>query len=41
MLGATYVDKSVQSVDPFMIPLQKLVTEYCWGEIWTRRPGAA
>ena len=45
VLGATYVDKSVQSVDPFMIPLQKLVTEYCWGEIWTRpglaRPGTA
>lgn len=40
VLGATYVDKSVQSVDPFMIPLQKLVTEYCWGEIWTR-PGLA
>lgn len=38
VLGAAYVDKSVQSVDPFMVPLQKLVTEYCWGEIWTR-PG--
>lgn len=38
VLGSTYVDKSVQNVDPFMVPLQKLVTEYCWGEIWTR-PG--
>jgi len=38
VLGAPYVDKSVQNVDPFMVPLQKLVTEYCWGEIWTR-PG--
>lgn len=38
VLGAAYVDKSVQTVDSFMVPLQKLVTEYCWGEIWTR-PG--
>lgn len=38
VLGAEYVDKSVQSVDAFMIPLQKLITEYCWGEVWSR-PG--
>jgi len=38
VLGAEYVDKSVSSVDPFMKPMQKLVTEWCWGEVWTR-PG--
>lgn len=38
VLGAAYVDKSVQSVDGFMLPLQKLITEYCWGEVWSR-PG--
>lgn len=36
VLGAKYVDNSVQNTDPFMVPLQKLVTEYCWGEIWSR-----
>lgn len=38
VLGAEYVDASVRDVKPFMVPLQKLITEYCWGEIWTR-PG--
>lgn len=38
VLGAEYVDKSVRNTEPFMVPLQKLVTEYCWGEIWSR-PG--
>lgn len=38
VLGAEYVDKSVQSVDDFMVPMQKMTTEWCWGEVWTR-PG--
>lgn len=38
VLGAEYVDKSLQNVDDFMVPLQKLITEYCWGEVWSR-PG--
>lgn len=38
VLGPEYVDKSVANVDPFMKPMQKLVTEWCWGEVWTR-PG--
>lgn len=38
VLGAEYVDKSLANVDPFMKPMQKLVTEWCWGEVWTR-PG--
>jgi len=38
VLGAEYVDKSIASADDFNRPLQELVTEYCWGEVWTR-PG--
>src|ERR1700694_1139086 len=36
VLGADYVDKSVQSVDDFMVPMQKMTTEWCWGETWSR-----
>jgi len=38
VLGADYVDNSLARADEFMVAFQKLVTEYCWGEIWTR-PG--
>ena len=38
VLGKEYVDKSINNADDFTRPLQKLVTEYCWGSIWTR-PG--
>jgi 4-carboxymuconolactone decarboxylase len=38
VLGPEYVDKSVQDVDDFMVPMQKMTTEWCWGEVWTR-PG--
>ena len=38
VLGDEYVDKSLRSADDFTRPMQDLVTEYCWGEIWTR-PG--
>ncbi|WKA58084.1 4-carboxymuconolactone decarboxylase [Planococcus shenhongbingii] len=38
VLGAEYVDKSIQNATDFNMPMQELVTEYCWGEIWSR-PG--
>jgi 4-carboxymuconolactone decarboxylase len=38
VLGAAYVDQSIANADDFSRPFQELVTEYCWGEIWTR-PG--
>lgn len=38
VLGADYVDNSIKNADDFSMPLQELVTEYCWGEVWTR-PG--
>ena len=36
VLGAEYVDKSIRSADEFTKPMQDLVTEYCWGAVWTR-----
>jgi 4-carboxymuconolactone decarboxylase len=38
VLGAAYVDASVASATDFMADFQKMVTEFCWGDIWTR-PG--
>ncbi|MEN4904506.1 4-carboxymuconolactone decarboxylase [Luteimonas sp. TWI1437] len=36
VLGDAYVDKALATADAFGEPLQSLVTEYCWGEIWGR-----
>ena len=38
VLGKEHVDRSLANVDAFAAPLQRLVTEYCWGEVWGR-PG--
>jgi 4-carboxymuconolactone decarboxylase len=38
VLGAEYVDAAISLADDFNRPLQDLVTEYCWGAVWTR-PG--
>lgn len=38
VLGDEYVEKSLANADDFTRPLQELVTEACWGTIWTR-PG--
>jgi len=38
VLGAAFVDNAIASADDFNRPLQELVTQYCWGEIWGR-PG--
>jgi 4-carboxymuconolactone decarboxylase len=38
VLGAEHVDRSLAQASEFARPLQELVTEYCWGAIWTR-PG--
>jgi 4-carboxymuconolactone decarboxylase len=34
VLGADHVERSWAAADDFNRPIQKLVTEYCWGEIW-------
>jgi len=36
VLGAEYVEQSIKNADDFNRPLQELVTEYCWGAVWTR-----
>lgn len=36
VLGAEYVDRSIQSADDFNRPLQELITEYAWGAVWSR-----
>jgi 4-carboxymuconolactone decarboxylase len=38
VLGAEFVDHAIRTADDFSRPLQELVTQYCWGEIWGR-PG--
>jgi len=38
VLGSEYVDNSIKNADDFNRPMQELVTEYCWHEIWNR-PG--
>ena len=36
VLGDAYVDKATANVDDFNRDFQRIVTEYCWGEVWTR-----
>ena len=38
VLGAEYVDTAIKNADDFNMPMQELVTEYCWNEVWNR-PG--
>lgn len=36
VLGDEYVDRSLAGADELGEPLQRLVTEYCWGAAWGR-----
>ncbi|TAU06979.1 4-carboxymuconolactone decarboxylase [Rhizobium ruizarguesonis] len=36
VLGAAYVEKSLDAADDFNRDFQNLVTEYCWGAGWGR-----
>lgn len=36
VLGDAYVDRAVANMSDFNKPLQELVTQYCWGEVWGR-----
>lgn len=38
VLGADYVDRSLESANEFMMAFQNVTTEWCWGYVWTR-PG--
>jgi 4-carboxymuconolactone decarboxylase len=35
VLGDEYVDRSMKNADPFNMPFQEVVSEYCWGLCWT------
>ena len=37
VLGNEYVDRAINGATDFTKPLQDMVTENCWGEIWTRK----
>lgn len=37
VLGEEHVERSLAQVSEFSRPIQELVTEYCWGEVWTRQ----
>jgi len=38
VVGDAYVDASLKAADDFSMPMQELVTQYCWGDVWSR-PG--
>lgn len=38
VLGPEHVERSLAGADPFTMPMQTLVTEFCWGVLWSR-PG--
>ena len=38
VLGAEHVERSMENATSFGRPMQDLVTEYCWGAVWSR-PG--
>lgn len=38
VLGSAYVDGAIRRDDPFNRPIQKLLTENIWGDVWGREP---
>lgn len=36
VLGDAHVDQALERVTDFSRPVQELVTEYCWGVVWSR-----
>ena len=36
VIGAEFVDDAFKNADDFSMPLQELLTEYCWGYVWGR-----
>jgi 4-carboxymuconolactone decarboxylase len=37
VLGDAYVDTATANIDDFNRDFQRILTEYCWGEVWTRQ----
>jgi 4-carboxymuconolactone decarboxylase len=36
VIGKEFVEKAFATADDFNMPMQELVTEYCWGAVWGR-----
>ena len=36
VVGAEYVERALANADDFDSDFQRIVTEYCWGEVWTQ-----
>ena len=36
VVGDKAVDQAIADADDFSMPMQELVTEFCWGSVWTR-----
>ncbi|UQG62678.1 carboxymuconolactone decarboxylase family protein (plasmid) [Marinobacter sp. M3C] len=36
VLGEEHVERSLKNATEFSMDMQRLVTEYCWGEVWGR-----
>jgi 4-carboxymuconolactone decarboxylase len=36
VMGDEFVDRAMTAATDFTLPLQEMVTENCWGEVWTR-----
>lgn len=36
VLGAAYVDRSLEGANDFMMAFQRITTEWCWGYTWQR-----
>ena len=34
--GDKAIDQAMKNADDFSMPMQELVTEYCWGAVWGR-----
>lgn len=34
--GDKAIDQAMTNADDFSMPMQELVTEFCWGAVWTR-----
>lgn len=36
VLGTEYVDASIAAASDFMMSFQRMVTSWCWGDVWSR-----
>lgn len=36
LAGERVIDDAFKNADEYSLPMQELVTEYCWGAVWSR-----